>query len=257
MKREFLPRPLRACLWALLAVLVGIIYYIALGCPTFSIRQDFRRAEKVNLAGPSKIVDQVASAQYTEFDQMVVGETDQGICFFGRHGTLVSDGVHSGEYRYLFSYQEKTGDITFAAPPNIYGYNGIYALPVYVFTEYKNAARATISITVSGSRPSPQIGKAAQKPFKEVFRSEAERDKNGFFRFYLTAQFNFSPSDPFDRDNDEAYSLFCISNLSNGNAYYENQATMSIPITVTLFDADGNEIVTKELQLGAYEQEKD
>jgi hypothetical protein len=32
---------------------------------------------------------------------------------------------------------------------------------------------------------------------------------------------------------------------------------MSIPITVTLFDADGNEIVTKELQLGAYEQEKD
>ena len=57
MKREFLPRPLRACLWALLAVLVGIIYYIALGCPTLSIRQDFRRAEKVNLAGPSKIVD--------------------------------------------------------------------------------------------------------------------------------------------------------------------------------------------------------
>lgn len=257
MKREFLPRPLRACLWALLAVLVGIIYYIALGCPTLSIRQDFRRAEKINLVGPSKIVDLVSSAQYIEFDEMLVGETEQGICFFGRYGTLISDGIHSGEYRYRFSYQAKTGDITFAAPPNIYGYIGIYALPVYVFTEYKNATRATISITVSGSRPSRQNGKTAENPFNEVFQNEAQRDKNGFFRFYLTAQHNISPSDPFDRDNDAAYSLFCISNLANGDAYYENQATMSIPITVTLFDAEGNEIVTRQLQPGPWEQEKD
>ena len=73
MKRQFIPRPLRACLWALLVIVLSILYYIALGCPTLSLRQELRRAEKVHLVGPSKIVDQVNGELYSEFEKMLVG----------------------------------------------------------------------------------------------------------------------------------------------------------------------------------------
>lgn len=251
MKREFFPRPLRACLWALLAILLAITYYIALDCPTLTIRQEFRRAEKAHLVGPSKIVDRVSMQEYSEFETMLVGETDHGIIFFGKYGTSRSGGEFSGKRLYRFSYQEKTGDVSFAAPPNIFGQSGIYDLPVYVFTEHEDSVRATISITVSGSRSYTLDDKKVEDPFNEVFLAEAERDKNGFFRFYLTAQYNYSPSDPFDHDNDAAYALFCLSNLCSDNAFYENQRTMVIPITVTLYDADDNVIVTRELTLGS------
>lgn len=256
MKREFIPRPLRACLWALLAILLAITYYIALGCPTFSITQEFRRAEKVHLVGPSKIVDRVPTPEYSEFETMLVGETDHGIIFFGKYGSTRSGGKFSGERRYRFSYQKKTGDVTFAAPPNIFGAHGLYELPVYVFTEYENAVRAAITITASGSRTYTLDGKKVGDPFDEVFQAEAERDQNGFFCFSLSAQFNHSEATPFDQDNDVAYALFCISNLCNESAYNDNQRTMVIPITVTLYDAEGNVLVTRELQLGPWEAPK-
>ena len=251
MKREFIPRPLRACLWALLAICMAITYYIVLGCPTLTMKQEFRRAEKVNLVGPSKIVDRVLMPEYDEFETMLVGETDHGIIFFGKYGTSKSGGKFSGERLYRFSYQEKTGDVTFAAPPNIFGTHGMYQLPVYVFTEHKEAVRAAIFITASGTRTYTKNDKEVENPFHVTLQAEAERDKNGFFRFDLTAPSDFV-SDPFAQENDESYALFCLSNLCSDNAYYDNQGTMVIPITVTLYDADGNVLVTRELQLGPW-----
>ena len=256
MKRELIPRPLRACLWALVAILLAITYYIALGCPTLSIRQEFRRAEKANLVGPSNIVDRVSMPQYSEFETMLVGETDHGIIFFGKYGTTRSGNKFSGDRYYRFSYQEKSGDVTFAAAPNIFGYTGLYSLPVYVFTEHEDAVSATIRITTGGSRSYTVNGQKVTDPFHVTFHGEAQRDQNGFFRFDLTAESLHNPTGTFGRDNDQAYALFCLSNLCNDTYYYDNQRTMVIPIRVTLFDADGNEILTKELQLGPYEQPK-
>lgn len=256
MKREFIPRPLRACLWALLALLLAIAYYIALGCPTLTFLQEFRRAEKVHMVGPSKIVDQLPTSEYGEFETMLVGETDHGIIFFGKYGSTRSGGKFSGDRYYRFSYQEKTGDVSFAAPPNIFGYTGIYDLPVYVFTEYEDAIRATISITVEGSRTYSLDNQKIEDPFDEVFQAEAERDQNGFFCFGLTAQFNYSDADPFDWDNDVAYALFSLSNLCNDSAIHAEQKTMVIPITVTLYDAEGDVLVTRELTLGPWEAPK-
>lgn len=254
MKRQFIPRPVRACLWALLVIVLAILYYIALGCPTLTLRQEFRRAEKVHLVGPSKIVDQVNGEQYSEFEKMLVGETEHGIIFFGRFGASQSGSKHSGTRNYEFTYIEKTGDVTFAASPKSFPFT-IYNLPVYVFTEHKDAARATVSILATGSRSYKKDGVKVDDPFEITFEAEADRDKDGFFRFFLTAQ-NSQDHDPFGDENDSAYALTCISNICSDDFYYDDQATMVIPITVTLYDADGNEIVTRELQLGPYEQEK-
>jgi hypothetical protein len=256
MKRQFIPRPLRACLWALLVIVLAILYYIALGCPTLSLRQELRRAEKVHLVGPSKIVDQVNGELYSEFEKMLVGETEHGIIFFGRFGSSRSGPIHEGTRSYELSYIEKTGDMTFAAPPTGLSYFPLPTLPVYIFTEYADAVRATISIQATGSRiyNKQNVGKV-EDPFDVSFHAEADRDENGFFRFLLTAKSN-QPQDPFGYHNDSAYALLCISCICSGESYYDNCATMVIPITVTLYDAEGNEIVTRQLQLGPYEQEK-
>ena len=255
MKREFFPRPLRACLWALLAICMAITYYIVLGCPTLSITQEFRRAEKVNMVGPSKIVDRVLMPEYDEFETMLVGETDHGIIFFGKYGESKSGGKSSGRQLYRYSYQEKTGDVSFAAPPNIFGAHGMYELPVYVFTEHEDAVQAAISITIAGSRSYINDDKKVEDPLHVTFQTEAERDKNGFFRFLLTAPSDLA-TDPFAQKNDDSYALFCLSNLCSDNAIYDNQRTMVIPITVTLYDADGNLIVTRELTLGPWKAPK-
>ena len=131
----------------------------------------------------------------------------------------------------------------------------MHKLPVYVFTEHENAVRATISITVTGSRSYTVNGKKVVDPFSETFEAEATRDKEGFFRFDLTAG-NSKPHDPFAQENDESYALFSLSHLCSDNAYFDGQRTMVIPITVTLYDADGNEILTRELQLGPWEAPK-
>ena len=244
-----IPRSLKAILCAVCVVVLAIAYYIALGCPT-TFRQEFRRAEKANLVGPSKIVDRVSAEEYSEFQTMLVGETDHGILFFGRYGESRSGSKHSGQWGYQFSYQEKTGDISFAVPPIVYRIAGIYDLPVYVFTEHKEAVRASISITVEGIRTYSQNNQTVETPFHEVFQAEAERDKKGFFCFWLSAQFSYSEDDPFDLDNDTAYALSCLSDVRNKTPYDSTKLTMVIPITVTLYDADGNVLVTRELTLG-------
>lgn len=247
-----IPRPLKACLCAILVMVLAVVYYIALGCPA-TLRQEFRRAEKAHLVGPSKIVDRLPMAEYSEFETMLVGETEHGICFFGRYGSSVTGGKHYGQRKYLFTYQEKCGDVTFAAPPHVFGAIGIYKLPVYVFTEYDNAVRATISLRISGTRTYNSDGKKVEDPFDQTFQAESARDHNGFFRFNLTAQSHENPvEDPFGFSCDSAHALYCLSNLCNDNPYAMEQRVMVIPICVTLYDADDNVIITRELILAPF-----
>ena len=107
-----IPRPVKACFFAVFVGLVAIVYYIAIGCPTLSFRQEFRRAEKANLVGPSKIVDQLDNHDYNEYDNLIVGETEYGVCFFGRRKYSVAGTRTKKIYLYQFNYREKTGDIT-------------------------------------------------------------------------------------------------------------------------------------------------
>ncbi len=254
MKREIIPRPLRACLWALLAIAVAVTYYISLGCPTVSMRQQLRRAEKVYMVGPGKIVDEVASPEYSEFDKMLVSETDHGIIFFGRYGSDGRNGVkHRGKWAYLFSYVEKTGDVTFAASPSVYTF-GLDKLPVYVFTERKDAVKASISITISSTESYKINGKLEENPFHETFTSEATRDENGFFRFDLDAE--QSPSyNPSDLRNDASEALCCLSAIANNGPLTSEEQTVVIPVTIKLYDAKGQLILTRELTLGPAIQE--
>lgn len=235
MRRERIPRPLRACLWALLAILVAIIYYIALGCPA-TFRQEFRRAEKAHMVGPSKIVDQVHFGEYPQFDKMLVGETEYGICFFGKQ-IVNKDNPSISWTEYRFQYVEKTGDVTFSAAPNITGSFGLNQLPVYVFTEQKAAVRCSIIVHTIGSHDYFSNGTKVKDPFDETFQAEAERDPNGFFRFNFTAN-----------TDDRTYALYSLSNLCQDGVTYNGHEAI---IRIKLLDAQGNELLTQDMHLGS------
>ena len=46
-----IPRPLRACICTVLAIVLLLSYYVMLGCPVFTMKQHFRRAEKEGFSG--------------------------------------------------------------------------------------------------------------------------------------------------------------------------------------------------------------
>ncbi len=246
MKKEWFPRPIKACFWALLAIGLAIAYYIALGCPTFTMRQEMRRAEKAHMVGPSKIVDNVL--EYYDFQQMLVGETEYGICFFGKYGRTIRGGKHSGEKHYIFSYQEKTGDMTLAVAPNILGQVWDLPgtnLPVYIFTEHKDAARAEIEIHIAGQRTRNVNGEDIIDPYEEVFREKTTRSEKGYFRFFLDCS-----------DLDSGYALRLLSDLVSGNGpIFADDRTATIQATVWLYDANDQLILTQEMNLGPAGQE--
>lgn len=225
-----IPRPVRACIAGTLAIVLAIAYYIALGCPTLSFKQEFRRAEKVHLVGPSNIVDTIV-VDYREFDKMIVGETEEGICFFGRYYHCYPYDEAFAEKLYYFSYVEKTGDITIAAAPNVWGLiwnDSAQSVPVYLFVGAPEAVRAEIT-----------LHKATN--FNQSFHAEATRLDSGVFRFWLEAE------------GEGLSALFTLSCITGGTPYgltYDILFT-TIPATVKLYDADGALILEKELVIQA------
>lgn len=241
-----IPRPVKACLLAVLICLVCILYYISIGCPTLTFRQDFRRAEKANLVGPSKIVDQLNANDYHEYDDLIVGETEYGICFLGRTEYEVAGTANKQEYRYQFNYREKTGDITVAAAPNFWGFSWVnhhkdwsLSLPVYIFTEYADAVSAKLTLTVQGNYTETVNGAPQTTDYSEVFTATAQAIEPGVLRCFVESGSGSSH-----------IALAALSDLCTNDALKESdELWMEIPCTVELFDAEGNLILREEIVL--------
>lgn len=236
-----IPRPVKALFFVLCALSVALLYYIAKDSPTLSFEQEFRRAEKANLVGPSRIIE-VWDSQCSDFEQMIVGETDHGICFFGSYSTTVhySSSFQREETLFTFSYREKTGDLTVLAAPTrsspIFEEIG-YSLPVYIFDNYPQAMRAELELTVTGSNTRVVSGEKVTTNYSKRFAAKAERTGEGFFRFLLEAK--TAPN---------TYALQMLSELS-GNVMYGGGEDTVVPGTVRLYDAEGNLILEQEFEI--------
>lgn len=240
--RNPIPRSVRACLCAVLAILLALAYYIAIGAPTLTFRQEFRRAEKANLVGPSQIVD-ILDKEYPEFDKLIVGETEYGICFFGRYFANSSQTSIFDEKMYFFNYLEKTGDLTIVPAPNIFGVFWEYpgeTLPVYIFAEEPNAVRAEIEFTVTGQYTHYEPEVQYEASFKETFTGEAVRTDSGVFRFIFISS-----------SEEESRALAQFSSAVSGNSIIPGQTGSAIPVTVRLYNAQNDLISEKNLIIGA------
>jgi hypothetical protein len=176
-----------------------------------------------------------------------VGETEHGICFFGKYYTNTSERGLFAESKYLFNYIPKTGEITVAPAPNVYGtfwdMHGAATLPVYVFTENKDAVRAEIRFTISSEHHNPDPDYSYTIRYSVAMEAETFGSTNGIFRFLIKSD-NNSQSD-------------ALSKLSS--AIYNNSKSMpytdiAIPVTVRLYDANDVLIVEETIILGTETQ---
>ncbi len=243
MKRQDNPnhRPAKAivCIFLNFVLLAGL--YICAGCPSLTMRQEFNRAQRVSMLGPSTIVDTVTD--YDEFDKMYVGESEYGITFFGRYYNQFPYRNTFAKKHYLLTYVQKQEDMTIAAAPNIWGLVWQYntSVPVYLFTEYPAATRAELIATVSGKYTQSIDGTKITTEYCETFQTEADRSEAGYFRFLFSA------------DTDKGlHALAQFSDITCGKiGWTPEQMQTQIPATIRLYDAEGNCILEKELVLKA------
>lgn len=239
-----IPRKVRIGVDIGLILLILFLFYLSIGAPAFSTEQAFRRAEKINMAGPGEIVDTLGWSDYPMFETLIVAETENGVEFYGEYRMGNSDAWPKGlniQYRTpLFTYREKTGDLTVAAAPvAVFGlslYDFETKLPVYVFDEYADAVRAEMELTVRGIYDTRINGQDIYREFSQTFSAEAQRQGEGYFRFLLSGS---------------GWILDYISHVSNGDGYHhvltDSERGASIPVTVRLYDENDVLIMEKEL----------
>lgn len=254
MKRRLIPRKTKAIICMIVIFLLGAAFYISKGCPTLTFRQEFRRAEKSQMVGPSEIVDKLSSQEYHEYEDMLVGETDYGVCFFGRSAYYRSSIFEEKRYAYTFTYREKAGDITVLAAPNKWGvtwdwehYGGV-SLPVYIFTEYPEAVSADLIFTISGTTTGKDNVENTPTAFTQELRVQASTIKEGVLCCYIAG------STPI-----ECRALALLSDICGNNAFYisEDEPQPTILCTVTLLDTSNHVIATKEMQLTQFDTAMD
>lgn len=243
MKRKFpLSRKTRALLYSIGVLILVVAFYIVLGCPTLTMMQEFRRAEKAHLVGPSTIVDTMDDSEYHDFNKMIVGETEYGITFFGWSYKTRPNSNPFEERSYVFSYQEKTEDVTVAVAPNfwgsIWGGNSYDTLPVYIFAEHPDAVRADLSLTVKGTHTVTEEGVRTETEYTETFAEKASLVEPGIFRCNLTAT-----------TETRANAMYHLSCIVSKSGYMSADAAISA--TVQLYDRSDNLILTKTLDLSS------
>ena len=239
-----IPRPLQATICIVLSVVLAVSYYISIGCPTLTLEQEFRRAEKIHMVGPSTVVDTVSKSEYREFETMIVGETDHGICFFGKRENVTVGEDEPWEYHFL--YTEKTGDITLAVPPGSYysfWENFDTSLPIYVFSEDSSAVRAEIRINVTGRSSWTENGEEKELQIDKSFTETVDRTDPRFFRFTITST-----------DEHGHHALLAFAKVASSALFLtDNQKNAVITVTIRLFDASNDVITWKSLTMGPQE----
>lgn len=223
-----------------LVLILGLLMllYVAIGSPPLSMRHAFRRAERAHLVGPSHIVDVTTKSH---FDKLIVGETDYGICFFGKQNARNSA---TGKASYLFTYREKTGDVTIAAPSN--GYHGTFVATreseaVYLFTEYPDAATAQLQLHIAGTCYDiydVTNFMEADLTLQESFTATASKDEEGFFFFMLQGE-----------DLNSSAALLLLAQYASGSQYHFLRAEVTITATVQLYDSQQRLILEKEITI--------
>lgn len=235
-------RPFKSLLCVIGCLISLVMIYIVLGCPTLSFQQEFRRAEKAHLVGPSKIVDTVEYG-YNDFDEMIVGETEHGVCFFGKYYANIPKRSPNEQPKYRFHYWEKTGDLTVVAPPNplgrLWDALGGASLPVYLFAEYPQAAWAELEMTIKGTDKSSINGVEITRDFSVNFQSTAACLESGVFRFWLGGI-----------KEEECLALCLFSDIVSGNRYLSDVEKQTvIPVTIRLYDDQDQLILEKTVDI--------
>lgn len=239
-----IPRPLRAAMNLVTIALLGVVFYYALGWPMNSFEAEFRRMERANLLGPGTIVDTLTNEEHgCDYRQIIVAESSHGVTFY----TGEEDGIFFELY-----HREKTGDLTILAAPTFWPNWGSqpfdHRLAVYLFDEYPEAFRAELELTVSGTYHF-YSDYEIHEDFTEHYALEAQREKDGFFRFEIYVP--YTPDENFTDPGAFMYAPQFLSEVCNNGAFSINEDihTAQIPATVRLYNKKDELLVEKSLTI--------
>lgn len=239
-----IPRKVRILLNILAIGFLLLTFYYCIGSPVLTLEQGFRRQEKAHLVGPGVIVDHLDWSSYPQFDDVLVAETDYGVSFYA---VYESDELFE-QYTYeIFSYREKWGDLTVLAPPSMWmnWHWNVWdcEMPIYLFDEYPEAARAELDLHVVGRY---QVDNDTHNVCDVDFSVSADRFREGIFRFFLTVPAG---------KTEELAAAQLITEISTSQESWPRansrgyQKAPYAELTVRLFDGQGVLITEEELVL--------
>ena len=138
------PRKLRILCNGLLILLLLLMAYGLLGCPTLSIEARYRRVERANMVGPARILG-VEKGDYREYDRLLVARDGEGVILY-----TYDSQVWGGWDRFI--YREKKDSIMVLTGPCRVLYTGIsgFSMPVVIFDEHPKAQQALAKISIPG-----------------------------------------------------------------------------------------------------------
>lgn len=217
-----IPRQLRFALDALLALALLTAAYVALGCPILGETALFRRAEKANLMGPSKIIDRLDVPKdwpTVSWDRLLIGDDGEEIVlWFHQHG------AGSGTLKRL----KKSDGILLTPLPECDAADAADLLkdgvmPLFLFADDPAAVRATVQLRMSET-DEVTLTQVRGKPAD--IRAGEPGSRERFFLFSL----------PVTQELLDAYKF----------GYYR---TVGYQATVRLYDGEDRLIETREWTL--------
>lgn len=211
-------------IWNILCILLCLLLiYAFAGGPVFSIRQAFRRAEKANFVGPSKILA-VEQMEGMDYDRLVLADAGEGVILYAY------DGIESENSDFI--YLEKAGDMTVAAAPgdDLLWYQTQVSLPVFLFVNNSHAVRAEMDLTLHGH----YMGET----FEKTYFLESQRENQGYFRFSLNVRKGGSLGA-------EGYALYTLRNITGYSM--ADTSDIAFPATVRLYDEIGQMILEENI----------
>lgn len=234
-----IPRKLRFFADALLALVLLFAVYVALDCPTPGMEETrFRRAERANLVGPSRLLDRLDVPRVwvdVGYDRLLIGDDGEKILFY----TYSKD--QNGRYtRGTLWRREKTDGILLTPAPRTLTVWGTgrssleveMVLPIFLFADDPEAARAEVSICLS-------------ETYAVTMTRERRGKNSGYFRFDLPLT-----SENWQRDGE------ILEDLSATNMSFW-QTSRQYPATIRLYDASGTLLETRDYLIRSREAGND
>ncbi len=209
-------RKQKSLLYLAICLLSAAVFLILSDFDIPNAKIAFRIHERKHMIGPAEIVDTLTfeSNDLESYDRMMLGKS--------AYGYTVFRWLHSGRYEYgTMSYHPKDGKITAIHPFDYESRYSIYRDSSYtdflVCTEYTNAVRATMTMTL------------VDEGETSIIRMEANKEKDCYFLFQI------------DRDITPQKTIDALFAAMHHTVPVDKTATA----VITLFDQSGKEIESK------------
>lgn len=228
-----IPEKTQVAVNVLLILIFPVLIYVFIGAPAFTVEQGFRRAERENLVGPSRILG-IETVDGMLTDTLVVAQTEKGVVLY----------THNKETNWPVNplvYRERTQELMICGSPanlsTIVPPNGD-DLTVILFDNCPHAVRAELDMELFWENR--QTG----KQYRYQYSLSGKRVNPGYIRMDYDVQWHDWQG---INDHPENEAIYQFVSHSGDNSYKAPPG--EFPATVRLYDEKDELIRTEDVFL--------